>query len=343
MTDCFCNFGKTPKEDSDLLAAWALSTWFVDCFRAAPVLHVTGSVVRMHLIMRLLDCMCRRPILLGRLDLSALSTLPKGLGATLLIHDEKISKNVARALNASRNRDLSVPIGRNLIHAYGAKVLFSDPTSVSESDLQIHLASTAGVLPDLSDDVERTMAAEFQGELLRFRMVHLDRVRDASFDCSTFNPDLQDNVRALISPLIDSADFRESILATLLSRSKGCAAARFTELDCLVIEAALCFCHDPSKDAFFVQELADVVNAILFGRHEERTTTSKAVGQTLRGLGLAAERVTRGYRIDLTNSNREKIHRLAEEHDVPSIKDGIERCDHCHPRDDSGSEMRTGV
>jgi hypothetical protein len=137
MTDCFCNFGKTPKEDSDLLAAWALSTWFVDCFRAAPVLHVTGSVVRMHLIMRLLDCMCRRPILLGRLDLSALSTLPKGLGATLLIHDEKLSKNVARALNASRNRDLSVPIGRILIHAYGAKVLFSDPTSVSESDLQI--------------------------------------------------------------------------------------------------------------------------------------------------------------------------------------------------------------
>ena len=30
ITDCFCNFGKTPKEDSDLLAAWALSTWFVD-------------------------------------------------------------------------------------------------------------------------------------------------------------------------------------------------------------------------------------------------------------------------------------------------------------------------
>jgi hypothetical protein len=62
MTDCFCNFGKTPN-------------------------------------------MCRRPILLGRLDLSALSTLPKGLGATLLVHDGKLSKNVVHALNASRNRD----------------------------------------------------------------------------------------------------------------------------------------------------------------------------------------------------------------------------------------------
>lgn len=127
MTDCFCNFGGTPKEDSDLLAAWAVSTWFVDCFRAAPVLHVTGSVVRMHLIMRLLDCMCRRPILLGRLDLSALSTLPKGLGATLLVHDGKLSKNVAHALNASRNRNISVPIGRNLIHAYGAKGFIFQP------------------------------------------------------------------------------------------------------------------------------------------------------------------------------------------------------------------------
>jgi hypothetical protein len=343
LAEFFCNFGKTPKDDSNLLAAFTLSTWFVDTFRFAPVLHLTGSGARVHLITRLLACACRRPILLGRLDLSALSTLPKGLEATLLIHDEKLSNNLARTLDASRNRDLSIPFGRNWIHAYGAKVLFSDSMSVKASELRIHLAPTAGALPELKEDVEEAIAADFQAKLLRYRLEYLNRVRDSNFDYSNFSPDVQDNARALLTPLGDCNELRESVLTSLRFQNKEVAGARFTDLDCLVVEAALAFCHDPSKEVVFVQEMADVVNAILSGRHEDQTATSKAVGQTLRGLGLAAERVTRGYRIDLTNNNREKIHRLAREHDVPSIRDGVERCALCQRRDGSLGEVRPGI
>ena len=343
MSEFFCNFGKTPKNDSDLLAAFALSTCVVDCFRVAPALHLTGSSTRVHLMTRLLGCLCWHPILLGHLDLASLSTLPKRLNPTLLVHEEKLVNNVARILETSRNRDLAIPFGKSWIHAYGAKVLFSDSMSVKASELRIHLAPTAGALPELKEDVEEAIAADFQAKLLRYRLEYLNRVRDSNFDYSNFNPDVQDNARALLTPLGDCNELRESVLTSLRFQNKEVAGARFTDLDCLVVEAALTFCHDPSKEAVFVQEMADVVNAILSGRHEDQTATSKAVGQALRGFGLAAERVTRGYRIDLTNSNREKIHRLAEEHDVPSIKDGIERCDHCQPREDSGSEMRPGI
>jgi hypothetical protein len=343
MSDLICNFGRTTRENAELLAAFALSTWFTDCLRVAPVLHLTGSNTRAHVMMRLLGCLCRRPLLLGRLDLSALSTLPKGLEATLIIHDERLSKNVARTLDASRNRDLSIPFGRNWIHAYGAKVLFSDSMSVKASELRIHLAPTAGALPELKEDVEGTIAADFQSQLLRYRLDHFNTVRDSNFDCSDFNPDVQDNARALLTPLGDCNELRESVLTSLRFQNKEVAGARFTDLDCLVVEAALAFCHDPSKEVVFVQEMADAVNAILSGRHEDQTATSKAVGQALRGFGLVGERMTRGYCIDLPNSNREKIHRLAREHDVPSIMDGVERCDHCQPTDDSVSEMRPGV
>jgi hypothetical protein len=343
MSDFICNSGNATKEDANLLTAFALSTWFIDSFRRAPLLHLTGSSTRVNLMMRLLGCLCRRAILLGHLDLASLSTLPNGLDPTLLVYEEKLTKNVGRILDTSRNRDLAIPLGKSWIHARGARVLFSDSASVNASDLRIHLASTTTALPDLSDDAERTIAAEFQGKLLRYRLVHFDTVRNSHFDTSSFNPGVQDDARALLTPLIDCGDLRASILSSLLSRSKEVAGARLTDLDCLVVEAALCYCHDPSKEEFFVQEMADAVNAILSGRHEERTTTTKAVGQTLRGLGLAAERVTRGYRIDLTNNNRETIHRLAREHDVPSIQGGVERCDHCQRADDSVSEMRPGV
>ena len=95
-----------------------------------------------------------------------------------------------------------------------------------------------------------------------------------------------------------------------------------------MIEAALCFCHDPSKQQFLVKEVADAVNALLVGRHEDREVNSKTVGTALRGLGLFAERVTKGFRVALTNDNSERIHRLAREYSVPSIQGGP-RCDQC--------------
>jgi len=331
MAELFCNFGKTSREDAALLTAFALSTWFVDCFQRAPCLHLTGSNARVTMVMRLLACVCRRPILLGRLDLSALHTLPKGLDPTLLIYEEKINKNVARLLETSRNRELAIPFGKSWIHAYGTRVFFSDPMTVDTSALRIHLAPTTGALPELRDNAEKAIAFEFQAKLLRCRLIHFTTVQNSHFDCSGFVPDMQDGVRALISPLFDCGDFRGSVLSSLQSRNKERAGSRFTDLDCLVIESALAFCHDASVQEFFVRDIAETANAILQGRNEDCTITTKAVGQALRGLSLFPVRVRDGYHLVLTNSIREKIHRLAEEYNVPSVDEGTRRCDHCQP------------
>jgi hypothetical protein len=328
MAKYFCDFGKATPEDANLLAAFALATWFADLFRLAPCLHLTGASTRVRPIMRLLACLCRRPLLLGRLDLSVLSTLPKGLNPTLLIYEEKLAKNVARILETSRNRDLAIPYGKSWIHSYGARVLFSDPNGVNASDLRVHFVPTAGAFPELKDDAERTIAADFQAKLLRYRMLHFNTVRDSNFEFAEVDPAMQDDARSLLTPLIDCGDLRASILSSLLSRSKEVSGARFTELDCLVIEAALCFCHDSSKSEFFVKDVTDAVNAILMGRHEELVISSKTVGTALRGLGLFAERVTKGYRVSLTDGNRERIHRLAGDYNVASIQEGA-RCDQC--------------
>jgi hypothetical protein len=330
MAEFFCNFGKTSREDAALLTAFALSTWFVDCFQRAPCLHLTGSGARVSLVMRLLACVCRHPLLLGRLDLSALHTLPKGLDSTLLIYEDKLSKNVARLLEISRNRELVIPFGKSCIHAYGARVLFSDSV-IDTFALQIHLPPTTGALTELKDDAEKTIAPDFQAKLLRYRLIHFATVQHSHFDCTGFVPDMHDDVRALLSPLIDCGHFGESILSSLQSRSKERAGSRFTDLDCLVIESALAFCHDSSAEEFFVKDITDTANAMLQGRNEDLTIKAKAVGQALRRLGLFPVRVTDGYHLVLTNRIREKIHRSAEEHNVPSVDEGTRRCDHCRP------------
>ncbi len=124
-------------------------------------------------------------------------------------------------------------------------------------------------MPELKDDMERTIDADFQAKLLRYRMVQYDAVRNSNFDSPGFIPQMQDVVQALIAPLIDCGDFRESILSSLTSRNKDCAGARFTDLNCVVVEAALAFCHDSTKEGFFVKDIADAADAILQGRNED--------------------------------------------------------------------------
>lgn len=325
-------------EDADFLTAFALSTWFVDCYRVSPCLHLTGSGIRAHIIMRLLACICRRSVMIGRLDIAALRTLPKGLEPTILIHDENISKNVERLLTTSKNRELGMPVGKNWIYCSGPSVIFSGSKSLDVSALKIHFAPSLAA-PELREEVQETIATDFQAKLLRYRMVKYNEVRGSKEECLEFALPMRNDARALIVPLIENADLAQSVSSSLHSQNKESTGARFTDLNCLVIEAALHFCHDPNREAFFVKEVADAVNAILFGRHEEGSISNKLVGLTLHNLGLFTERVTKGYRVLVTDKNRKTIHRLAIEYNVVTILSESVRCDLCAvPPEDSKSD-----
>jgi len=49
----------------------------------------------------------------------------------------------------------------------------------------------------------------------------------------------------------------------------------------------------------------------------------------LRDLGIRAERVTAGYKVQLSDGIRERIHTSAKSYQVLSLQDGVVRCCHC--------------
>ena len=104
---------------------------------------------------------------------------------------------------------------------------------------------------------------------------------------------------------------------------------RLSDDRCVVAEAALFFCHRSETDHFFVGELAETVNTLLKGRHDDRVLTDKKVGLLLRALGIHGQRVVKGYRVSLTDAVREQIHRVANAYQVISTQDGIARCAYC--------------
>ena len=68
LRDFLSSYVHLQPEVADLLVAFALSTWFCDCMPVAPVLYLFGPDGVVSQVLRLLGCLCHRPVLLGDVD-----------------------------------------------------------------------------------------------------------------------------------------------------------------------------------------------------------------------------------------------------------------------------------
>jgi hypothetical protein len=148
-------------------------------------------------------------------------------------------------------------------------------------------------------------------------------------DCSAFVPEMREEANAWLAPIFDCRELSKSVFEEILRQSREAAGARFFDPKCLVAEAALFFSHKPDVAHFFVGELAEKINDLLQGRHEESKLSAKKVGLVLRELGLPGERVVEGYKVVLTDVVRERIHHLAFDYQVLALEDGVRRCHYC--------------
>lgn len=67
-------------------------SWFPDCIPVAPVLYLLGPDNEVRLVLRLLGCFCRLPVLLGSVDLAAIHNLPSGLDPTFLVGERNLPR-----------------------------------------------------------------------------------------------------------------------------------------------------------------------------------------------------------------------------------------------------------
>ena len=139
-------------EAAAILTAFALVSHFVDCFPLAPVIFLSGPGNETGLVLRLLGCLCRRPILLSDVDVKALATLPNELGPTLLIHNHQLTRAVSRVLVASNDRHFRIARGKGQLHTHGAKALLGNPGFVTGTGLRISVPPSLDQLSTLTDE-----------------------------------------------------------------------------------------------------------------------------------------------------------------------------------------------
>lgn len=329
LRDFLSVYARLQPEVTGLLLAFGLATWFCDLMAVAPVLYLIGPESAVSQVLRLVGCVCRRPVLLGDVDFAALATLPNRLGATLLVNQRNLGRRVKQPLLVSKRRHFCVVRGTGRLDLFGAKAFSCDDSLTDEHGLTVSVSPAQDALPLLTDSEEQVIARSLQARLLRYRMMYYERVRANRIDCSPFVPEMREEASTWLAPIVDCPELSASVFEEILRQSRQAAGTRFFDPKCVVVEAAFFFCHKPDATHFFVGELAEKVNDLLKGRHEESNLSNKKAGLVLRDLGIFGERVAAGYKITVTDAVREQIHQLAFDYQVLPVFDGVRRCRYC--------------
>jgi len=320
---------------STLLGAFVIATWFIDYLPSALCLSIASpDIDDAVLTLRVLRCLCYRPILLGEVSPSALQTLPSGLSATLLIRQTEMSPAVSNILNVAGHRGVPMLSNGRLLHLYCSRVVAdSEHCRDLGNALRISLTLKAGQpsVPFTDEEAEE-LAQRFQGQLLRYRLEHTAHMAHSTFDASHFTWGTRQLVRLLGRPLA-SAVLQEQLVSLLADRDEETRAEQAIDCRSAVVEVLLACCHDSSLTRVYVAEVTEGVNALLGERLEDVTVGARRVGAVLKELGLCTERIDKSGRgLELRESTRRLIHRLAVQYGIGTA-DGAELCRHCGNRE----------
>jgi len=320
------------EKDLFLVTAFILSIWFPDCVQAVPYLWIVGALgTGKTKLLRLLNCFCRRALLVGDLSGASLYKLSSLLKSTLLIDEFEPgnSKKDTDMLRLLRTGSVpSVPAARNgqLFTTFGAKVIASRQppvdTALASRALLIRMFPTPKNLMPLDQAAIERIADQFQPRLLMFRLKNHSRVESFQIQSvllESLSPRMKDLARALAAPLCGNKEYTETLLAILREHDRDAAIERCLEPEWLVVEALFRLCHKGMADDRLISEMtvgwvADHINGMLEFRGEDLKFTARKVGATLKSLGIKTQllgNIGRGLRF--TSILREKIHELARQ------------------------------
>jgi hypothetical protein len=320
-----------------LVAHFGIGSWLVDTLPTAPRLSILGpeTVARAQLL-RLLNCICRHALTLTEVDVAGVSSLPMRWRPTLLIEQPTLSVPLQRLLSAARKRNIHVLRRDRLVDMFCAVATFTElgahGASKTFSGIEIPVGPPERKLTILNDSDERKIAEYFQAKLLRYRFANHSKVLNSTFDPGGLTFPVRELATSIGRCTPDDTELQQQVIRLLTPQDAEIQSERWTELNTVVIEALLAACHEAKKRVLYVAEIAEAAEVILMGRGENRTVGAREVGARLRLLGLATEpRDSRGFRLCLTEVIRRRVHELAHALTVPTLEDGVVRCVHCKP------------
>jgi hypothetical protein len=313
---------------------FALATWFPERSLPMPCLMITGPGAEAHLLLELLGCLVRRGLPMLEIDSHGFCGVVDTLHPTVLMDARYLTPRGLRLLAESCRPGTYLPRNGSVSGFSFAKALYLGTASVANFSadfaVHLHLSPSLSGVPVLNEEERHQIIADLQPKFLDYRLRNLDRVRASDFDLHGMDSESRIIGRLLGGCIVDAPDIQARVQVLLREHDNQLRASRWTNLTCVVIEVLLSLCHGKPTDIVHVKEIALATEVALKCRGEAVQLKPRKIGTVLDDLGLFRERDPRGYRIRLASEVQRKIHLLARDHQVESIRDGAARCAYCH-------------
>jgi hypothetical protein len=315
-----------------LVAAFVLSTWTLESLPSPPCLNLCGPLGSQTGLLALLACLCRRAVSLVDPNLRELSKLPAGVVSTLVLAHP--SKRALKPLLATiENPGAALLHNGDFLHSPHATVL-STPEPASPYAIHLLVMAAGPTQTFLSQNDACALAERFQPRLLRYRLQQHRAVAASAFDVEYLQPGSRLIARTLGAALTGLPQQQPHLAPALAELDREARLEKSQNLPAFVLEVLLAFYHNHDCQ-LRVGQVAEALNALLTGRHEQRIEADRKVGDILRNqLGIVPDaRDSRGYPVYLTGCTASRIHALAVSYCIPrpSSPEPCPLCDDAWP------------
>jgi hypothetical protein len=247
------------------------TSWCSSILPVAPILWIfapAGSP--RNLVLRMLNLLCRRPLLVVGLKRGDIPRLAMSLQPTLLLDEPDLRTEMQTLLQSSTHRGARIISSHGLLEFYGPKIICSHTlprgAPLETEALKVALIPTAGHLPPLDKKMEEEIAEEFQARLLGYLLRNASSVQNANFAASQFTLPTQDLARTLDAAVIGDSELQKRMLLLLGVQDEEVRADRARTCDAVVLEALLFFVHTGGWSKVRTDSIAEKVGAIYKGR-----------------------------------------------------------------------------
>jgi len=326
--------GMLSDRQSRLVTYWSMACWFTDFLPFIPTLVITGPAFAADPLLRVLQYVCRRPVLLAGISPATLQAITANqVMPTLLIRAPQLSRAMAALLDASNQPGYFVSSGKDIWQFYGAKCIYlgEDGNQQMMGPRSIHVHTSRNAWEVGRSLPTNEVVQDLQNQMLFYRLIAHDRVASSNFRVTGFLPELCAMAEVLGAPILDDPELQKGIVELLKELNEQARVDRSSGLSAMVLRAVLWHCHQPDQQRVFVREIAATANQIYRDEGESLKISNETVGHMLKNLGLYTRRLgSAGRGLILDKATRSRAHKLGHANEALPDSSELSACGYCH-------------
>jgi hypothetical protein len=301
-----------PAEDAaEIVAFWAISTWFQDALSALPCLIITGAAHDAWALLHVLCDLCARAMLLADFRRSHLNVL-RGFH-TRLIWAPNLDRRTADLLSSLTDRGFSVVGGGSLGRCSASTAIYAGENPGRhniQNSINIHLTATNQAPPAPPQGLQKMIEC-VRVHLEQYRKTNLDNVKAKTWVPVGLSSETTTIATALGRGIVDAPELRHKLVALLKTLDQQHGSEMSNTMEAIVVEGIQSLNHGGLERAY-VREIAAEANRLLKVRGETARLSPEKVGHLMKRLGLCTRRLSQsGNGLTFDNATVTGIQQLA--------------------------------